>query len=130
MASINFPNSPSHGDTFNVTNASGSAVTYSWDSNRSYWKVFSGAPLSIDSAGVDSIGTLTLTLTDGNVVVASGSTAGPTGASAPTIVSGSVDSAGVLTLVLSDGDSIQTSGSYSVSGVTTGKAIAMAIVFG
>ena len=127
MASLNFPNSPANGDTYNVTSASGSSITYTWDSARSYWKILPGAALLIDSAGVDSVGVLTLTLTNGNVVVATGSTAGPPG---PTIVSGSVDSAGVLTLVLSDGDSIQTSGSYSVNGVTTGKAIAMAIVFG
>ena len=123
MAAINFPASPEHNDTYDITGAGGGTVTYQWDSDRSYWRIPTGASLTVDSAGVNSLtGVLTLYLTDGNTVVASGSTTGPQGSQ------GIQGIQGIQGLKGDSGDPGPTGPEGPAGG--TGVAIAMAMVFG
>ena len=129
MAAINFPASPEHNDTYDITGAGGGTVTYQWDSDRSYWKIPTGASLTIDSAGVDSLtGVLTLYLTDGNTVVASGSTAGPQGSQGIQGIQGIQGEQGIQGVQGLKGDSGDPGPEGPAGG--TGVAIAMAMVFG
>ena len=132
MAAINFPASPEHNDTYDITGAGGGTVTYQWDSDRSYWRIPTGASLTVDSAGVDSLtGVLTLYLTDGNTVVASGSTAGPQGAQGIQGIQGEQGIQGIQGLKGDSGDP-GPEGPEGPEGPAggIGVAIAMAMVFG
>lgn len=60
MAAIDFPNSPSDGDTHTVSTAAGSDVEYQWDASKGYWKIINdGITGPQGSAGSISVGTVT-----------------------------------------------------------------------
>ena len=125
MAILNFPNSPADGDSFSFTNLSGGTTQYLYDSDRTLWYInASGITGPTGTAGADGLGftggsydsatgIITFTSDDG-LGFATTDVRGATGPQGPT---GPLDSAAAISLI-------------QANGVTTGKAIAMAIVFG
>jgi len=134
MAILNFPNSPVDGDSFSFTNLSGGTTQYLYDSDRTLWYInASGVIGPTGTAGADgadgadglgftggsydsATGIITFTSDDG-LGFATTDVRGATGAQGPIGATGPLDSAAAITLI-------------QENGVTTGKAIAMAIVFG
>ena len=107
MAAINFPNSPSDGDEFEFISTLGVRTIYVYNAYKGYWglkKTGLRGP-----SGTISIGTVTTLDSDASATVAN---------------AGSDDSA-VLNFGIPRGVRGLQGG-----GVTTGKSIAMAIVFG
>ena len=140
MAILNFPNSPADGDSFSFTNLSGGTTQYLYDSDRTLWYINAsgitgptgpagangadGADGTNGTNGADGLGftggsydsatgIITFTSDDG-LGFATTDVRGATGPQGPT---GPLDSAAAISLI-------------QANGVTTGKAIAMAIVFG
>lgn len=109
MAAINFPASPSHDDTHDVLTDLGTTTVYTFDSDKSAWFI-SNAGIT-GRTGSLTIGTVTTLDSDASATVTN------VGTDTEAILDFGIPQ-GVKGETGQDGD------------VTTGKAIAMAIVFG
>ena len=75
MAAIDFPNSPSDGDTFEVTTAAGSDVLYEYDASKGYWKIVNdGITGPTGPAGTIAVGTVTTGAAGSSVTVTNSGT--------------------------------------------------------